>query len=337
MIGAAMRRARRSRGGGPRFLTAAGAAGNNSVATASITVDQNCVLVIGVVSSGALTARGIGSVTVNGSPAILVGTHLSDRNHYLYIAEVPAGTHSVSTPLGGYRTLAVAAYAGVDVAAGFPGGYNATFASSGGASVSLSATGQKAVAVIASQLVTSATGWEGDVRIVQPSSGSPNYSMALVDKDVPPITMSVMAVAPWSAGAIWLNPTYGARQKAVQPANVGDPSGNKVKIPFMSDGSYPCATADHDIVFQGNGPRNIVLSANGSGNIFANVRLTLERNGVAVGSLDIADQSNARTVTLSFVELVNGDRLALYAQRIGISTLGGNVRGASIDVQPYSA
>ncbi|QGJ92138.1 hypothetical protein PBI_LAUER_29 [Gordonia phage Lauer] len=343
MIGAAVRRARRSRGGGgPRFLTAAGAAGNNSVATASITVDQNCVLVIGAAYNGTFDNYGIGAVTVNGSPAILVGSSLiSDRNNYLYIASVPAGTHSVVLPLGGYRTLVVAAYAGVDTSVKFPGAFcPAGYAYYGGSPLSVSpyGAGEKAVSVIETPDVLTATAWGtgATARIVQQSAAVTNYSLALVESDTPPIVMAPPSINAWSAGTIWLDPTYGARQKAVQPANVGDPAGNKVKIPFMSDSAHPSATADHDIVVQGSGTRNIVLSANGGGGIFANVRLTLERNGVAVGSLDIADQSNARTKILSEVELTHGDRLALYAERIAYSSIGGDTRNALIDIQPYS-
>ncbi|WNN94162.1 hypothetical protein SEA_ELINAL_31 [Gordonia phage Elinal] len=124
------------------------------------------------------------------------------------------------------------------------------------------------------------------------------------------------------------------RQKMNQTADIGDPAGNKVKVPMASDSVYLASVTDSVMAVTGSGTANIVLNVNGSGNIFANVRLTLERNGVAVGTLDISTHSTARTVTISAVALVNGDQLALYATRIATGSLGGNVRAASVDVVP---
>ncbi|QZD97739.1 hypothetical protein SEA_VINE_30 [Gordonia phage Vine] len=124
------------------------------------------------------------------------------------------------------------------------------------------------------------------------------------------------------------------RQKMNQTSGIGDPSGNKVKVPMTSDSTYLANVTDSVMAVVGTGTANIVLNVNGSGNIFANVRLTLERNGVAIGSVDIATHSTARTATISAAALVNGDQLALYAQRIAYSSLGGNVNSASVDVVP---
>ncbi|QFG08094.1 hypothetical protein SEA_PCORAL7_33 [Gordonia phage PCoral7] len=125
-----------------------------------------------------------------------------------------------------------------------------------------------------------------------------------------------------------------ARQKMNQTANISDPAGNRVKVPMTSDATYPATVVDNVMTVVGGGIANVTLSVGGSGSIFGGVKVDLERNGVIVGTVETASQSNARSTLISGLTLVTGDQLIVWAARTAIGSISGDVRGAAVDVAP---
>ncbi|AOE44380.1 hypothetical protein SEA_GHOBES_28 [Gordonia phage Ghobes] len=125
-----------------------------------------------------------------------------------------------------------------------------------------------------------------------------------------------------------------ARQKAVQTANIGDPAGNRVQVPLTSDTTYPAVVVDNTLRVTGSATVTVTLGVGGSGSIFSGVRVDLERNGVVVGSVTTSNQSNARTTTLPGVVLANADELKVWAQRVAVGSISGDVRSVVVDLVP---
>ncbi|QBP33265.1 hypothetical protein SEA_BRUTONGASTER_48 [Gordonia phage BrutonGaster] len=126
-----------------------------------------------------------------------------------------------------------------------------------------------------------------------------------------------------------------SRQRASQTGSIADPAGNKVKVsPLVSDATYPASVTDGVIRVSGSGRAHIQLSVGGSGNVFGGTRVTIEKNGVAIGYLVNSSHSTATSVWISNVELSAGDELILWATRNAIGSISGPVNNAVVDLIP---